>query len=127
MTREEGYSYSFSPSACASCGGACCIGESGYIWVTYQEIQAIAEHLGLSIEEFSQRYLRRAKSRYSLNEYKVEGLGYACVFFDTQKRICSIYDVRPKQCRTFPFWEQFKNSTEDLVQECPGVKIDEDN
>jgi len=50
MIREEGYNFSFMPSACVSCGGACCIGESGYIWVNYKEIEDIANFLGLSIE-----------------------------------------------------------------------------
>lgn len=127
MIREEGFNFSFNTHACSECGGACCIGESGYIWVKYPEIEAIAKHLELSIEEFAQKYLIRAKNRYSLQELKVKDLGYACIFFDREKRMCSIYDVRPKQCRTFPFWEQFKSDTKELIKECPGVIIDEKN
>ena len=127
MTREDGYSFCFDSLACASCGGACCIGESGYIWVNYPEIEAIAVHLKLDIEEFAKTYLIRAKNRYSLKEYKSEELGYACIFFDESKRMCSIYEVRPKQCRTFPFWEQFKSDTKELIKECPGVILDENN
>lgn len=125
MIRQDGYEFSFLPSACESCGGACCIGESGYIWISRPEIEAVAEYLQMPVEEFAQNYLIRAKNRYSLREEKVEGMGYACIFFDTQKRLCSIYNVRPKQCRTFPFWEQFKNDTKELTQECPGVVVDE--
>jgi Fe-S-cluster containining protein len=127
VIREDGYNFSFMSSACASCGGACCIGESGYIWVNYKEIEAISEYLKMSIEDFAKEYLIRAKNRYSLKEFKVKELGYACIFFDTQKRACKIYDVRPKQCRTFPFWEQFKSDTKELVKECPGVILDEKN
>jgi len=127
VIREDGYNFSFIPSACASCGGRCCIGESGYIWVNYKEIEAISNFLNLSIEDFAQNYLLRAKNRYSLKEFKVKELGYACIFFDTDKRMCKIYDVRPKQCRTFPFWEQFKCDTKELQKECPGVVLDEEN
>ena len=127
MIKEDGYSFCFDSSACASCGGACCIGESGYIWVNYKEIEAIANYLNMSIEEFAQNYLIRAKNRYSLKEFKVKELGYACIFFDTQNRVCKIYDVRPKQCRTFPFWEQFKSDTKELIKECPGVILNEEN
>ena len=81
----------------------------------------------MSIEEFAKSYLIRAKSRYSLREVRSENLGYACIFFDQEKRLCSIYDVRPKQCRTFPFWEQFKNDVETIQKECPGVIVDEKN
>ena len=127
MIKKEGYSFSFLPSACASCGGRCCIGESGYIWVNYKEIEAIANFLNLSIEDFAQKYLIRAKNRYSLKEFKVKELGYVCTFFDIEKRVCKIYDVRPNQCRTFPFWEQFKTDTKELIKECPGVVLNEDN
>ena len=127
MIREDGYSFSFIPDACVSCGGRCCIGESGYIWVNYKEIEAIANYLNLTIEYFAKKYLIRVKNRYSLKEFKVKELGYACIFFDTEKRICKIYDVRPKQCRTFPFWEQFKCDTKELIKECPGVILDEDS
>lgn len=47
--------------------------------------------------------------------------GFACIFFDTQKRNCSIYDFRPKQCRTFPFWEYFKTHQKELEKECIGI------
>ncbi len=125
MIKEEGFNYSFNPSACASCGGACCIGESGYIWVNYPEIEAIADFLNLTIEEFAKNYLIRAKNRYSLKEFKHNELGYCCIFFDTDKKMCKIYEARPKQCRTFPFWEQFKTDTKELIKECPGVIINE--
>ncbi len=127
MKRVEGFNFSFNSSACASCGGACCIGESGYIWVNYPEIEAIASYLNISIDSFAKEYLIRAKNRYSLKEFKVKELGYSCIFFDTENRVCKIYDVRPKQCRTFPFWGVYKSDTKELIKECPGVVLDEDN
>jgi Fe-S-cluster containining protein len=27
------------------------------------------------------------------------------VFFDAQTRKCTVYDQRPRQCRTWPFWD----------------------
>ena len=125
MISKDGFCYTFNESACASCGGACCIGESGYIWVNYQEIETIAKELDLSVDEFAKLYLRRVKNRYSLKEYSVGEYGYACIFFDMEKRLCKIYNSRPKQCRTFPFWEDFKNNTKELIKECPGVILNE--
>ncbi len=125
MKRIDGFNYSFNESACASCGGACCIGESGYIWVNNPEIGAIAEFLKIDIDDFAKEYLVRVKNRYSLKEYQDEELGYACIFFNKEKRVCNIYDVRPKQCRTFPFWGVFKDDTGELIKECPGVILDE--
>lgn len=121
LLHNENYSYQFDPSACEACGGHCCRGESGYIWVKYSEIEQIASYLELEIENFATMYLRKVKHRYSLVEKKLAEDDYACIFFDDTKRRCSIYPVRPLQCRTFPFWEQFKQNEEEVRKECPGI------
>jgi Fe-S-cluster containining protein len=118
---KEGYNYKFKPSSCDECGGRCCTGESGYIWAKYAEIEAMAEFLNLSIEEFASKYLKKVKHRYSLVEKKIDDDNYACIFFDTASAKCDIYEVRPLQCRTFPFWEQFKNDEDEVRKECPGI------
>jgi Fe-S-cluster containining protein len=124
--RKEGFSFSFDASACARCNGACCRGESGYIWVKYDEIEAIAKFVNLSLEEFATIYLRRVKHRYSLREKKLGENDFACVFFDETKQRCEIYPVRPQQCRTFPFWEQYKIHPNEVKEECPGILLDTD-
>ena len=122
LTEQQGYAYSFDPSTCASCGGHCCTGESGYIWVKYHEIETIAEFLKLTVEDFATIYLKKVKHRYSLIERKREAESdFACIFFDEKQNGCSIYPVRPLQCRTFPFWDQFKNNIEEVEKECPGI------
>jgi len=118
---KDGYNYKFNSSACATCGGACCIGESGYIWVNYQEIKKMAQFLELTIEEFATMYLRKVKHRYSIIERKIATDNYACIFFDNSIKQCKIYPVRPTQCRSFPFWEIFKNDIEEVKKECPGI------
>jgi len=121
IMREEGYSFGFDPKACESCEGACCRGESGYIWCRYPEIEKMAEYLGMSLENFAKIYLKKVGHRYSLVEKRLAEDDYACIFFDTDKKRCSIYPVRPLQCRTFPFWQQFKNSEDEVRRECPGI------
>ena len=118
---EEGFSYKFNPSACEECGGGCCTGESGYIWTKYQEIEKISEFLELSIEDFATMYLRKVKHKYSLIEKEIAPNNFACIFFDEEKKRCSIYSVRPLQCRTFPFWTQFKNDEDEVRKECIGI------
>jgi len=125
MISKDGFCYTFNEEACSSCGGACCIGESGYIWVTLEEIENISKELNLSIEEFANKYLLKAKNRYSLKEYYDNELGYACIFFDKKTRRCTIYNARPTQCRTFPFWKDFKDNISELLKECPGVVVNE--
>ncbi len=122
LITKEGYSYSFDPSACNSCEGACCTGESGYIWVKYNEIESIAKYLNISVDEFANNYLKKVGHRYSLTEKVIAPNNYACIFFDESINRCTIYPVRPKQCITFPFWEQYKNNEDEVKKECPGVK-----
>ena len=121
IIKKEGYSFAFDPKACESCEGACCRGESGYIWVKYPEIEAISKYLDMELENFAKIYLKKVGHRYSLVERKIGDNDYACIFFDTQKNRCAIYPVRPLQCRTFPFWQQFKNSEDEVKRECPGI------
>jgi Fe-S-cluster containining protein len=115
----EGFDYAFDPSACERCGGKCCTGESGYIWVDEGEIAAICAILGISREEFAQKYAQKVNFRYTLKEVNAPS-GFACVFFGADAR-CTIYDARPKQCRSFPFWEHFKTHKKELEDECIGI------
>jgi Fe-S-cluster containining protein len=119
--REEGFDFSFDPAACEGCVGYCCTGESGYTWVSQQEISRIADYLGREIDALVSDYLVRIGKQYYIKEVKIEG-GFYCLFFDEKKRQCAIYDARPEQCRTFPFWEHFKDKPDEAFRECPGVR-----
>ncbi len=120
MTHTQ-YSYRFDPSACEACRGKCCRGESGYIWAKYPEIVDMADFLEMSVEDFATMYLRKVKHRYSLTEKQLGDNDDACIFFDETQARCTIYPVRPLQCRTFPFWEQFKSNEQEVRDECPGI------
>ncbi len=119
-TEREGFSFTFDPDACKQCRGNCCIGESGNIFLNQKEIRAISEFLNMELSRFISDYLRKVSYKFSIREIKIKG-SYLCVFFDETNRRCSIYPVRPNQCRTFPFWNYFKENPEALFKECPGV------
>lgn len=120
LVTKKGFKYRFDPTACKKCKGNCCIGESGYIWVTDDEIHSIAQHLKISKNEFVKKFLVKIGYRYSIKEKVYEG-GFACIFFDDVLLRCGIYEVRPNQCRTFPFWNYFKTRENEVKEECPGV------
>jgi Fe-S-cluster containining protein len=120
IIKQEGYNYAFNADACVSCGGKCCIGESGYIWVDEEEILTFAKFFNMKKEEFILQYLRKINSCYTLKEVEFQN-GYACIFFDEKIMGCSVYNVRPNQCRTFPFWNYFKNRKKELEDECIGI------
>jgi Fe-S-cluster containining protein len=120
IVTKEGFAYSFVPSACESCGGHCCTGESGCIYVNKSEMQRIASFLHVDIEELKEKYLFKKGYKFSIRERKVNE-SFECIFFDAETKGCSIYEARPIQCRTFPFWDYYKTRVDELKQECPGV------
>lgn len=128
MNTDSSYPFCFDNSACESCGGKCCIGESGYVFVSIDEMQEIARFLCLDFESFTRSYVRKVGYRFSFVEKPYQN-ALACVFFDTDSKRCSIYPHRPKQCRSFPFWEVHKNLADEglraLADECKGIKTKE--
>ena len=120
--KKNGFNYAFDPNGCNSCAGNCCIGESGYIWISAQEIQILALHLKISVEDLKFRYLNKIGYKYSIKEIQLGHNNYACCFFDLDKKQCSIYEARPVQCRTFPFWDYFKENEEEVYKECPAIR-----
>lgn len=123
LLENKDYSYKFDASICTQCEGNCCIGESGYIWINKEEIISLASHLKLSQNDFTHKYLMKVGYKYSIIEQKLSQNNYACIFFDIEKKQCSIYEYRPIQCRTFPFWDYFKNRVNEVQKECPAIKI----
>ena len=121
MIRQDGFNYEFDSSKCDECGGKCCVGESGYIWINEDEIRSLGEYLGYKTELFKEIFLEKFGNRYSIKEKPYKG-GFACIFFDEKNKNCSIYEYRPNQCRSFPFWEHFKGNFKELERECIGVK-----
>jgi Fe-S-cluster containining protein len=102
---------------CTQCGD-CCTGEPGFVWVNDEEIQAIAVHIQEPLEQVIGLYTRKEGSRRTLKE-RVNG---ECVFFSHDIG-CTIYSIRPRQCRTWPFWESNVRTPDDwerTAEGCPG-------
>jgi Fe-S-cluster containining protein len=97
---------------CTRCGH-CCTGPPGYVWVNAEEVAALAEFRGEAVEEMTALYTRAVDRRRSLRE-KANG---DCIFYDHQQG-CTVYPVRPRQCRTWPFWESNVESPEAWRQTC---------
>ena len=108
---------------CVQCGN-CCSGPPGYVWVTRAQIKAIAEFLGRTDGTLDKSQLRRVGLHYSLTE-RPDG---DCIFLKRQggQATCSIYPVRPKQCRTWPFWNENLKSPDGwnrAAANCPGMNV----
>ncbi|MCK4340983.1 MAG: YkgJ family cysteine cluster protein [Phycisphaerae bacterium] len=109
------------PYECTRCG-QCCKGK-GYIWVAYEEVLGMAEHLEVSPEAFIQQYTHRARGRRSL----VQTPKGDCVFLShdsTGQSQCKVYPVCPAQCWSWPFWPANlfdRHCWDDAAKECPGI------
>ncbi len=103
---------------CKRCGD-CCRGEPGFVWVGFDEAKKIAQWKGMSFSDFERAFLRRVGRRMSLIE-KENG---DCVFWSAGIG-CSIYSIRPTQCRSFPFWPGNLESLQTWQREagrCRGI------
>lgn len=104
---------------CTGCGD-CCTGAPGFVWVNKAEIETLAAEVGLEPAEFERQYVRSIGLRKSLVEF---GNG-DCVFFDNRTRKCQVYAARPRQCRTWPFWDSNLKSQaawDTMCETCPGA------
>jgi len=88
--------------------------------VNKEEIRGLAEQVGEEdLERFEKMYVRQVGIRKSLKEYS----NGDCVFFDNQTRKCKVYSARPRQCRTWPFWDSNVRDEQvwrETCQVCPG-------
>ncbi len=102
---------------CQRCG-MCCTGEPGTVYVGKEEVEDIARFFNMDIEEFKNKFLYPFRDSYSIKELK-DG---SCVFY--RQNMCTIYPVRPMQCKTYPFWlKNLRNEKrwKEIQKECPGI------
>jgi uncharacterized protein len=124
---------------CTQCGN-CCTGEPGYVWISRTEIKRLAEHLKLTTRQVIEQYCRKIDGKYSLREHRNQRGEYDCIFLKEEKlamrpngqtvvhtrRTCTVYPVRPLQCRTWPFWTENLRSRERWERSgrrCPGIDV----
>ncbi len=105
---------------CTSCGDCCRGPEVGYVFVEAEDVEAMAAHLELDVQEFGRRYLRRVQgNKLSLTEKR----NLDCVFWEDEVG-CKVYQARPLQCRQYPFWPEVIESPDTWDAErpdCPGI------
>ena len=113
--------------SCTQCGN-CCSGLPGYVGFSPDEGRAIARRLGVTEDEFVEQYTRDTPEGRSIKDIRRAGTKvWDCVFLDRDERGragCSIYEDRPAQCRTWPFWRSNLSSArawKSAGANCPGM------
>lgn len=134
---------------CTGCGKCCQV--NGDVWLAPEETKIMARHLNMTDKAFRELYTRKAVGpRHDRWHALMRGVGDnnpvlappqggeqeaehqavtaastsspgGCVFLDPFGQ-CSVYPVRPVQCRTYPFWPSLVDARDDWEGEAvlPG-------
>ena len=107
--------------SCQQCGRCCC-GEPGIVYFSPDEFDRLVEFLkktrGLDREKIIADMMKPWQDSYTARDDFDDG---HCIFYDHG---CTVYEVRPSQCRDFPFWRcQLKNEKawREAGRSCPGI------
>ena len=104
------------------CCGVCCQGEGG-IYMPREDAPGPARLLGISVEEFIEKY---TTPQYGLLALRVDSEGF-CLFHDKETHYCGIHSVKPRMCRDWPFFWGALNDPQglqDAKDACPGINPD---
>jgi uncharacterized protein len=103
---------------CTGCGKCCQM--DGDVWLSPEEQPAIASALGETVDTFRAKYTRQILKEWACLNYKSTPSDTApaggCVFLSANGQ-CGIYETRPLQCRTYPFWPSLLATPEDWEEE----------
>ena len=104
---------------CTGCGG-CCTGSPGYVYLSEPDLERLAKHFQCTPQEFAQKYTKKLiDGQYSLLDRPES---YDCVFLSNKQ--CTVYEARPTQCRTFPWWIHNLREPQDweeAAKRCEGI------
>ena len=86
--------------------------------MTKEDRIRMAKVMGMSTLAFTKKYCRKTDGFFHL----LDGDDGRCLFLDGKR--CGIYEGRPTQCRTWPFWPEVMNAKvwkDEVAAFCPGV------
>ena len=106
---------------CTSCGKCCRVrGEYAFVYLNRQEEEALAGLLAITVRSFRRRHTWVDEEGFRQLIFR----GDKCTFLDDVTQQCSVYQARPTQCRTFPFWGEMVNGsrfTKEASDLCEGI------
>jgi len=107
--------------SCTRCS-SCCRHESGYVYLSENDLSRLANEFKMDYTAFVKTWCRwipftPGRERLSLKEKS----NFDCIFWNA---VCTVYHVRPLQCRAFPFWDYVlcsQQAWENTGESCPGI------
>lgn len=103
---------------CTQCGKCC--RRPGIVVMTEEDILRASDYLGMDLHDFCERYLQYDEEDDLWFVHVKPGKG--CVFLSDER--CKIHDVKPAQCRTYPFWPELLVDAQTWREEgmlCEGI------
>lgn len=99
--------------------GKCCTsrGAYGYVYLTLKDRKRFAAHFGLTTTQFTKEHCENTEGYLHLKNPERN-----CGFLEGKR--CGVYEARPEQCRTWPFWPEnmgAKGWTKEVAAYCPGI------
>lgn len=90
--------------SCTGCGRCC--QNDGEVWFDTDEFFDLCKLLNITFEEAIDKYTESVHSGWIKIKNKIpNGVDDdQCVFLDKDGKSCSVYEARPIQCRTYPYW-----------------------
>lgn len=106
--------------SCQQCSG-CCRHEPGYVFLSENDIKVMCNKLNLPRRKFIKQYCRTVDLDIVKRVSLIEKSNHDCIFWNNG---CTIYEARPLQCRSYPFWVHnlFNEETwKNVGVSCPGI------
>ena len=103
---------------CTGCGH-CCTGSPGYVFLSQSDMERLSSNFSLSPEEFAKKHTRLVDGQYALLDRPGSD---DCIYLENNR--CSVYESRPVQCQTFPWWIHNLRDPEDWKEageRCEGI------
>lgn len=104
---------------CTRCGH-CCGGDSGTVAVSDAEIATLARRFDVTPAQLRAMYTDPLEGGGHTLRERPNG---DCIFY-ARERGCTVYEDRPRQCRTWPFWRRVVRTPARWAEEaygCPGM------
>lgn len=107
--------------SCTQCSH-CCRHDPGFVYLSQKDLTKLCRWFKLDSKVFISNFCRFVPYYDGTEVLSLkEKANYDCFFWDNG---CTVYEARPVQCRTYPFWNSIienMNSWNHEAQYCPGM------
>ncbi|TVR69780.1 MAG: YkgJ family cysteine cluster protein [Spirochaetaceae bacterium] len=110
---------------CTQCS-RCCRFEEGFVFLTPGDLKGLSRRLVREEAEVIEKFCRWVPMGGAVQLSLREKNNRDCIFWTDGG--CSVYEARPVQCRTYPFWRHIVDEEGGWEREaatCPGIGVGE--